>query len=45
MASVKKPKANMGIIKVLLDNRVKDLRRKRSLDLIELVLFSESSRD
>lgn len=45
MSSVKKPNTTMGIIKVLLDNRVKDLIRKWSLDLIELVQFSESPRD
>lgn len=39
MSSVKKPNATMGIIKVLLDNRVKDWIRKWSLDLIELMQF------
>lgn len=45
MSAVKKPSATMGITKVLLDNTVRDLIRKWSLGWIELVQFSESSRD
>jgi len=44
-ASVKKSNTSIGNIKVPLDNRVKDLIRKMSLDLIELVQFLVSSKD
>lgn len=44
VTSVKKPNTTVGIIKIFLDARVKDFIRKKSLDLIELVQFSESSR-
>lgn len=45
MSLVIKPNTTVGIIKVLRDNREKDLIRKQPLDLMELVQFSVSSRD
>ena len=42
---MKKSNTSIGNIKVPLDNRVKDLIRKMSLDLIELVQFLVSSKD
>lgn len=45
ITSVKKPNTTTGFTKIFLDTRVKDFIWKKSLDLIELVQFSESSRD